>query len=254
MRIYVNGLIFLHPIIVKYYINIYINDFQSIYAFILDNINLTIKSGEKVAFIGESDSGKTTLVKLLMSFYNPEIGSIKIGNIPIITLDKNLLRAKIAYLPQEVYLFSDTIKNNILMGDKNATDDEIKEICKKCFIHDFIEKLPMGYNTLLSERGDNLSGGQRQRIAIARALIKKPDVLILDEPTSNLDNISKHAIGSLLSTLGDDTTCIIIAHRLLTINNCDRIYIMEKGKIIESGTKLELIQTDGKFSKYYYNT
>lgn len=223
-------------------------------SFILDNINLTIKSGEKVAFIGESGSGKTTLVKLLLSFYNPKVGSIKIGNISINTLDKSFLREKIAYLPQEIYLFSDTIKNNILMGNKNATDEEIIAVCKKCFVHDFIEKLPMGYNTLLSEKGENLSGGQRQRIAIARALIKNPDILILDEPTSNLDNVSEHAISSLLSTLGDDITCIIIAHRLLTINNCDRIYVMEKGRIIESGTKLKLMQEGGGFLKYYCNT
>lgn len=151
------------------------------------------------------------------------------------------LREKIAYIPQETFLFSGSIFDNLTLGLDNATMDDIIEASKMAQAHDFINELPLRYETILDENGSNLSGSQRQRLAIARAMLKKPDILILDEATSNLDAITERALDRTIHEFANDMTTIFIAHRLSTIKNCDRIYVMDKGKIVEEGTHMELI-------------
>lgn len=219
---------------------------------VLKNINLDIKSGECVAFVGESGSGKTTLAKLIMAFYCPEKGSVFVGGKDLSKINPKSLRRHISYISQETFLFSDTIKNNLTMGDDSISMDEIKDACRRSRADEFIENMPLGYNTMLGENGHNLSGGQRQRLAIARALLKNPSVIIMDEATSNLDTITEESIKATVENL-EGITCIIIAHRLSTIKNCDRIFVMNKGEIVETGTHEQLIQ-NGKLYKKFCET
>lgn len=216
---------------------------------VLENINIDIKKGQKIAFVGESGSGKTTLSKLLLNLYESESGDILINgnNIKDIQLEK--LREKIAYIPQETFLFSGTIIENLSLGLDTYTADDIFNASKMAQAHDFINELPLRYETRLEENGSNLSGGQRQRLAIARAMLKNPDILILDEATSNLDSITEKTLDRTIHEFAKDITTIFIAHRLSTIKNCDMIYVFEKGKIIERGTHEELIKLGGKYSE-----
>lgn len=217
--------------------------------YVLEDVSLIVKHGEKIAFVGESGSGKTTIAKLLLNLYIPEKGEILINghNIKDIQIEK--LREKIAYVPQETFLFSGTIMENLQLGFGNATQEEIIEAAKMAQAHDFINDLPLRYETMLDENGSNLSGGQRQRLAITRAILKKPDILILDEATSNLDSITERAIEKTINEYSRGVTTFIIAHRLSTIKRCDRIYVTDKGKITEFGTHKELLELHG----YYYN-
>lgn len=216
---------------------------------VLDDISLTIKKGQKVAFVGESGSGKTTLSKLLLHMYSAEEGEILINgnNIEDIQIEK--LRERIAYIPQETFLFSGTIFENLTLGLDDAGMDDIIEASKMAQAHEFVNGLPLRYETLLEENGTNLSGGQRQRLAITRAMLKKPDILILDEATSNLDAITERALDKTIGEFSKDMTTIFIAHRLSTIKNCDKIFVMEKGKIIESGNHKELTDLGGKYAE-----
>lgn len=218
---------------------------------ILDNINISIKKGQKVALVGESGCGKTTVAKLLMSFYQPESGEIKMNGKNISDIPKNVIRNSISYVPQNSFFFTDTIKNNLKYGNENATDDEIKDICVKCYADNFISEMPCEYNTMLEENATNLSSGQKQRLAIARALLKKPDILIIDEATGNLDAITENNIINTINSATENTTCLIIAHRLTTIKNCDNILFMNNGKIAEQGTHDELMSKNGLYKKYY---
>lgn len=216
---------------------------------VLSGINLTIKKGEKVAFVGESGSGKTTLSKLLLHLYSPEKGEILINGNNIEDIRLECLRERIAYIPQETFLFSGSIYDNLVLGMDDVDMDNVVEAAKLAQAHDFINELPLRYETRLEENGANLSGGQRQRLAIARAMLKKPDILILDEATSNLDSITERALDKTINEFSKEMTTIFIAHRLSTIKDCDRIFVMDKGKIIEQGTHKELSESGGKYAE-----
>jgi ATP-binding cassette, subfamily C, bacteriocin exporter len=219
---------------------------------ILEDISASIDPGQWIAFVGSSGCGKTSLVKLLLKLYKPEKGEIRLDGDNLEDIDTIYLRSKIGYVPQEIFLFSGTIADNIALHHPDATLEEITEAAKRAGAHEFISEQPDRYNTVLSERGASLSGGERQRLALARALLGKPEVLIFDEATSNLDTISEYHIHETLGTLRDSRiTTILIAHRLTTVINCDRIFVMDKGKIIESGTHTELIDLGGLYSQLW---
>lgn len=216
---------------------------------VLRNINLQIEAGEKVAIIGESGSGKTTLVKLIMGFYEINKGKILVGDKDISEIGRANLRNIVAYVSQDIFFYNDTIMNNLTMFNPEAGREEVIDACKKAFCHDFIMGMYAGYDSFVEENGANLSYGQRQRLAIARAFLKKPKIVIMDEATSNLDSISENAVLNTLKCLPKDVTVIIIAHRLNTINKCDRIIVMDKGRIVEEGQREELIRKQSKLQQ-----
>jgi ATP-binding cassette, subfamily C, bacteriocin exporter len=218
---------------------------------ILKNINLKIEQGERIALVGESGSGKTTLAKLLMNFYQCEKGELMINRYNIKDINVESLRNKVAYISQETFLFNGTIIENLLLGNPDLTYEDIIEACKKAQIHDFINELPLRYNTLVEENGSNFSGGQKQRLSIARAILRNPEILIMDEATSNLDSITEKAIERTIHEFSKDITTIIIAHRLSTIMRCDNIYMLGKGEVIENGSHKELIDLKGKYYKLW---
>lgn len=218
---------------------------------ILKNINLTVKKGETVAFVGNSGGGKSTLVNLIPRFFDVSSGAIKIDGVDIKDYDVKSLRKNIGIVPQETFLFSGTILQNIKYGKRDATFDEIKEAAKKANAHDFIENLEEGYNTEIGERGVKLSGGQKQRIAIARAILENPQILILDEATSALDNESEKLVQDALEKLMGNKTTFVIAHRLTTIENSDKIVVLQQGEIKEIGTHTELLEKNGLYRSLY---
>ncbi|MCY8454116.1 peptide cleavage/export ABC transporter [Bacillus spizizenii] len=221
---------------------------------ILNEVTLNIKSGEKVAFVGESGSGKSTLAKLLMNFYKVESGDILINENNLKDISITALRETISYIPQEPYFFNGTIIENLLLGSsKSYTFEEVITICKLTMIHDFINDLPFRYETVIEENGSNLSGGQKQRLAIARALLRKPSILIMDESTSNLDSLSELEISKVINNLSKDITAIIIAHRLSLVKNCDKIFVIENGEVLEQGSHEELIHLKGKYFNLWDN-
>ncbi|MEM0996731.1 MAG: ABC transporter transmembrane domain-containing protein [Bacteroidota bacterium] len=217
---------------------------------VLQGINLHIPAGAKVALAGSSGAGKSTIVQLLLRFYEANRGRISIDGKPLEAYSLNTLRQLIGVVPQEVILFGGSIRENIAYGNLNASEAAVREAARKANALDFIEDFPEGMDTVVGERGVKLSGGQRQRLAIARAILKDPKILILDEATSSLDAESESLVQEALDRLMENRTTLIIAHRLGTIRNVDRIYVLSEGQIVESGTHTELaMQKDGLYSK-----
>ncbi len=218
---------------------------------ILRSIDLVVPVGSTVALVGESGGGKSSLIKLVQRLYDPLTGSVTWDEIDLRDANIASLRRQIAVVSQETILFNDTIRYNISYGNPYASDSQIAAAAKTAFADDFISELPKGYDTIVGERGVFLSGGQRQRIAIARAVLKGSPVLILDEATSALDTESESLVQRALANLMQGKTSIVIAHRLSTIRKADKIVLMEKGKIVETGTHLELMALDGTYKKLY---
>lgn len=218
---------------------------------ILDGINLTIKAGSKVAFVGRSGAGKTTLVKLLLRFYDPSKGLILVDGIDIKKIYKTDLRKMIAVVPQEPVLFNNTIKFNLACGREEASQVEIENSARQANILEFIENLPKGWETEVGERGIKLSGGQKQRLAIARALLTDPKVLVFDEATSNLDSESEKQIQVALEIVSKTRTVIIVAHRFSTVRDADKIVVLSAGTIVETGKHDELIANGGVYEKLW---
>lgn len=218
---------------------------------VLKNINLRIAPGEKVAFVGTTGAGKTTIANLLLRFYEPEQGRILLDGIDVNKYQQQSLRKQIGLVQQDVFLFSDSVQFNIAYGKWNANEDEIVEAAKNAAADDFIGRLPQGYATEIGERGVKLSGGQKQRIAIARVFLKNPPVLILDEATSALDTRTEKQIQGALDKLSQNRTTLIIAHRLSTIMNADRIVVLNNGEIAEMGKHEELLALNGIYKKLY---
>lgn len=215
------------------------------------HVSLNIPAGKKVALVGASGGGKSTLMNLLLRFYDVQAGSISIDGQDIRDVTVHSLRAAMAFVPQESMLFDDTVKANIGYGREGATDNDIFEAAKNAAADDFIRALPQGYNTMIGAHGVRLSGGQRQRLAIARAMLKNAPILLLDEATSALDNESERAIQQALGLLMQGRTTLIIAHRLSTIVSADIIYVIENGSVAESGTHESLMASRGKYFQLY---
>lgn len=216
---------------------------------VLDNFSLTIQGGEKVALVGSSGAGKSTITRLLLRLHDVQEGTITIDGQEIKLVTQESLRSSIAFVPQEAVLFHRTLRENIRYGKQNATEEEIVRAAKQAHCHEFISALPLGYDTYVGERGVKLSGGERQRVAIARALLKNAPILVLDEATSSLDSESEALIQDALAKLMEGKTVIAIAHRLSTIMKMDRIIVMERGKVVLSGSHKELLSQGGNLYK-----
>ena len=218
---------------------------------VLNNINFKINKGEIIALVGPSGAGKSTLVDLIPRFYDTLDGSIKIDNKNIKELKISSLRTLMGIVTQETFLFDDSVKANIAYGLENISDNQIQEAAKAANADNFIKKLPDGYNTIIGERGVSLSGGQKQRIAIARAIVKNPPILILDEATSSLDSESEKHVQSAIENLMNKRTVIVIAHRLSTVHNADKILVLEKGQIVQEGKHEDLVNNEGLYKQLH---
>ena len=218
---------------------------------VLNNVNLNIQGGKMTALVGHSGAGKSTILNLIPRFYNISSGSIKIDNHPIDQIRLSSLRSNISLVSQDVTLFDDTIKNNILYGNLEASESEISNAIKYSFCNDFISNLPDRENTIIGENGVRLSGGEKQRISIARAMLKKSKIILLDEATSSLDAETEHKIQEAIKILTKDRTTVVIAHRLSTIMMSDNIYVLEKGKVIANGRHDELVKSSEVYKNFY---
>jgi ATP-binding cassette subfamily B protein len=218
---------------------------------VLRDLDLLALPGEKIALVGSSGAGKSTLVNLLPRFYDPQFGQIFIDDVDVATVTLRSLRRQIGIVPQETTLFSGTIAQNIAFGQKDFDIKAVEAAARIANAHDFISQFSQGYYTWMGERGVNLSGGQRQRVAIARAVLLDPRILILDEATSALDSESEALVQEALERLMSDRTVFIIAHRLATVRDADRILVMEKGQVIEAGTHSELLANQSRYAQFY---
>lgn len=217
---------------------------------VLKNINLTISKGQQVALVGSSGSGKSTIAKLLLRFYHPDQGEIMIDHKNAFDWDLHQYRSQFAVVPQDVFLFGGTIHENIAYGRPDATEKEIRDAAEKSYAMEFIDRFPEKFETIVGDRGVQLSGGQRQRIAIARAILRNPAILILDEATSSLDSESEGLVQKALQALMQNRTSLVIAHRLSTIRNSDTIFVLQQGEIVEQGTHQDLLKSsEGEYAK-----
>ena len=217
----------------------------------LDDVSFTIEKGQKVALVGASGSGKSTIAKMLLKYYEPQSGDITIDGMDISEYRNDDIRRAVSYVPQNIELFSKSIYDNIRVTRQSATLDEVREAAKAADAHEFIKRLPMQYYTYLEEAGNGLSGGEKQRIALARAFLKENQFYIMDESTSNLDFATENIIFDMIYNKFRKKTMLIIAHRLATVKNCDKIIVMDKGKIIEQGTHKELLEKKGQYYRLW---
>jgi len=217
----------------------------------LNDVSFKIEDGESVAIVGPSGAGKSTIINLILRFYDPEEGCVYFNGKKITNLEVDEYRKNISIVFQDALLFNDTIMKNIIYADLDATKEQVERACKDADILDFINELPLKFDTVIGERGLKLSGGQRQRLSIARALLKDPKILILDEATASIDSISENVIQEAIEKIMNDRTTIIIAHRLTTIVGVDRIIVMENGKVAETGTHAELLAEHGVYHKLW---
>ena len=217
---------------------------------VLRNISFSIPQGSTTAIIGPSGSGKTTICNLIARFYDVDSGEVTVGGEDVRNMTCDSLLRNISMVFQKVYLFHDTVENNIRFGNPNATQEEIIEAAKKAQCHDFITALPDGYETVIGEGGSTMSGGEKRRISIARAILKNANIVILDEATASIDPENEHLIQQAISELTIGKTVIVIAHRLATIEHADQILVIDKGQVVQKGTHRQLIQQDGLYRRF----
>jgi subfamily B ATP-binding cassette protein MsbA len=218
---------------------------------VLKGISLSVPAGTLLAIVGKSGSGKSTLASLLLRFYDPQQGSVILDGLDVREWTLASLRNQIALVSQDVVLFNDTIRNNIAFGAVNASREAVEAAARAAFVLDFVDELPAGLNTMIGDRGALLSGGQRQRIAIARALLKNAPVLVLDEAMSALDTHAERRVQAAVTELMRNRTTLVIAHRLSTVEQADRIVVMDEGMIVESGTHAELLARGGAYAQLH---
>ncbi|MEE8128284.1 MAG: ABC subfamily B transporter ATP-binding protein, partial [Nitrospinaceae bacterium] len=218
---------------------------------VLKDVSLQVRPGEQVALVGPSGAGKSTVIQLVHRFFDVDAGAIRVDGHDIRDTELKTFLNHVALVPQETLLFGGTIRENILYGKLDATDEELDQAARFANAYDFIKSLGHGYDTVVGEKGVKLSGGERQRIAIARALLKNPKILILDEATSSLDNHSEMLIQDALENLMQGRTTLIIAHRLSTVHNADRIIVLDQGRVVETGNHKELMANEGLYYKLY---
>ncbi len=213
----------------------------------MDNLSFAVQPGEKVAIVGRSGSGKTTVTSLLLRFFDPQEGVIRLGGEDIRRIRPEHLRAMYSVVSQDTYLFHGTVRDNLLLAKPGASREDLESAARTALAHEFIAALPRGYDTVVGERGVKLSGGERQRIAIARAVLKGAPVLVLDEATSSVDVANESLIREAVDRVSRDRTTIVISHRLSAVRDADRIYVMEKGRMVESGSHTDLSRCNGNY-------